>query len=225
MPVLDRLELGPLGTNCYVVRAERGAKEAVVVDPSGSAAEIRLALASMGTRCAAILLTHGHWDHLLGVADLAEGTGAPVHMAEDERVLLEEPSGFTPPGVTVRPWTPEVLLRGGETLELAGVAFEVLSVPGHSPAHLAYHVDGALLSGDVLFAGSVGRTDLPGADWGTLLASIRSLVERYPPETEVHPGHGPPTTLGSELSSNPFLGELRAERRGAAAAGAEDSSD
>jgi glyoxylase-like metal-dependent hydrolase (beta-lactamase superfamily II) len=213
VPVVDRLELGAIGTNCYVVRSERGAPEAVVVDPSGSAAEIRLALASMGTRCAAILLTHGHWDHVVGVADLAEGTGAPVHMAEDERVLLEEPGAFAPPGVTVRAWTPDVLLRGGETLELAGVVFEVLAVPGHSPAHLAYHADGVLLSGDVLFAGSVGRTDIPGADWATLLSSIRLLVERCPPETVVHPGHGPATTLGAELASNPFLGELRAELR------------
>lgn len=213
MPVVDRLELGPLGTNCYVVRVERGAPEAVVVDPSGPATEIRLALASMGTRCTAILLTHGHWDHLLGVADLAEGTGAPVHMAEDERVLLEEPGAFTPAGVTVRPWTPDVLLAGGETLVLAGVSFEVVAVPGHSPAHLAYHADGVLLSGDVLFAGSVGRTDLPGADWETLLASIRTLVDRFPAGTAVHPGHGPSTTLGAELASNPFLGELRAERR------------
>lgn len=213
MPVVDRLELGPLGTNCYVVRTERGAPEAVVVDPSGSAAEIRLELASLGARCAAILLTHGHWDHLLGVADLAEGTGAPVHMAEAERVLLEEPAGFTPPGITVRPWTPDVTLHGGETLSLAGLEFEVVAVPGHSPAHLAYACDGALFSGDVLFAGSVGRTDLPGASWETLLESIRALVERFPAETVVYPGHGPVTTLGDELARNPFLLELRTDPR------------
>ena len=101
--------------------------------------------------------------------------------------------------------TPDVLLDGGETLELAGISFETLNVPGHSPGHLAYAADGALFSGDVLFAGSVGRTDLPGADWDTLLASIRSLVERFPPETIVYPGHGPATTLGAELERNPFL--------------------
>jgi glyoxylase-like metal-dependent hydrolase (beta-lactamase superfamily II) len=201
-----------MGTNCYVVRADRGAPEAVVVDPSGDAAGIRLRLASMGARCSAILLTHGHYDHLLAVADLAEGTGAPVHMAAGERLLLEQPDRFTPPGVAVRPYTPDVLLAGGETLELAGIAFEVLAVPGHSPAHLAYHADSCLLSGDVLFAGSVGRTDLPGGDWETLLGSIRSLAESYPPETTVYPGHGPPTTLGAELATNPFLAELRTER-------------
>jgi hydroxyacylglutathione hydrolase len=210
---VEQLPLGPIGTNCYVVRAET-ASEAVVVDPSGDAADLRLRLAAMGSRCAAILVTHGHWDHLVGVADLAEGTGAPVYMAEDERELLEQVSRFTPPGVTVRPYTPEVLLEGGETIEAAGIVFDVLSVPGHSPAHLAYHADGNLFSGDVLFRGSVGRTDLPGADWDTLVASIRALVERYPPETVVHPGHGPATTLGEELARNPFLAELRAESAG-----------
>ena len=209
---VDQLSLGPIGTNCYVVRSGATPDEAAVIDPSGDATELRLTLARLGVRCAGILLTHGHYDHLLGVADLAEGTGAPVYMAEGERALLENPAGFTPPGVALRAYTPDVLLVGGETVDVAGAAFEVLSVPGHSPAHLAYAADGCLFSGDVLFAGSVGRTDLPGADWGTLLRSIRMLVERLPPETVVYPGHGPATTLGDELARNPFLAELRAER-------------
>jgi len=214
MPLrVDSLSLGPIGTNCFVVRRP-DADEAVVVDPSGDATEIRLTLARAGARCVAILVTHGHWDHLVGVADLAEGTGAPVHMPEGERALLESPQAFVPTGVGLRPYVPDVTLVGGETLELAGIALEVLSVPGHSPAHLAYHADGCLFSGDVLFAGSVGRTDLPGADWETLLGSLRQLVERFPPETVVYPGHGPATTLGAELARNPFLAELRAERTG-----------
>jgi hydroxyacylglutathione hydrolase len=208
--VVDRYELGPIGTNCYVLRAERGAPEAVVVDPGDEAARLRLELAGMGSRCAAILITHGHWDHLGGVADLAEGTGAPVHMAEDERVLLEDINSFVPPGVRLRPYTPDVLLRGDETLELAGISFETLRIPGHSPAHLAYYADGAMFSGDLLFAGSVGRTDLPGADWDALVESIRMLADRFPPETLVFSGHGPETTLGAELARNPFLAELRA---------------
>ena len=210
-PVVDQLSLGPLGTNCFVVRAERTASEAVVVDPSGSAAEIRLELASRGTRCIAILVTHTHFDHILGLAELAEGTGAPVYAPAGERAVLADPAAFTPAGITIHPCTPDTLLEGGETLDLAGVTFEVLAVPGHSPGHLAYAIDGSLLSGDVLFAGSVGRTDLPGGDWATLLASLRTLVERFPPETTVHPGHGPATTLGAELASNPFLAELRIE--------------
>lgn len=210
-PVVEQLSLGPIATNCYVVRADPGAAEAVVVDPSGDAAEINLVLERVAARCSAILITHGHWDHLLGVADLAERTGAPVYMAEGERGLLEGP-GFTPAEITLRPYTPDVLLEGGESIETAGLTFDVLSVPGHSPAHLAYQADGSLFSGDVLFAGSVGRTDLPGADWDTLAGSIRSLVDAYPPETIVYSGHGPPTTLGAELERNPFLADLRAER-------------
>jgi hydroxyacylglutathione hydrolase len=211
---VEQLPLGPIGTNCYVVRESASSTEAVVVDPSGDVVELRLLLARLGARCDGILVTHGHWDHLVGVAELAEGTGAPVHMSEGERSLLEDPSRFTPSGVTVPPYTPDVLLHGGETIDLAGMTFDVLAVPGHSPAHLAYHADGAVFSGDVLFAGSVGRTDLPGADWDTLFDSIRTLVEAYPPETVVYPGHGPATTLGDELARNPFLADLRAERAG-----------
>lgn len=211
---VDKLSLGPMGTNCYVVRADSSAKDAVVVDPSGEATELRLTLAGLGATCTAILVTHGHWDHLLGVADLAEGTGAPVHMPAGERMLLESPERFTPSGVVLRPYTPDVLLEGGESLELAGVSFDVVAVPGHSPAHVAYYSEGHLFSGDVLFQGSVGRTDLPGADWETLLASIRVLVDTFPSETVVYPGHGPVTTLGDELARNPFLAELRAERTG-----------
>jgi hydroxyacylglutathione hydrolase len=208
--VVDRYELGPIGTNCYVVRASRGADEAVVVDPGGDPAELRLELARLGASVAAILITHGHWDHLGGVADLAEGTGAPVYMAEDERAMLENLPDLVPQGVIARSYSPDTFLRGDESLELAGIEFETLRVPGHSPGHLAYYADGSLFSGDVLFRNSVGRTDLPGADWETLVESIRLLSERFPPETMVYSGHGPPTTLGAELERNPFLAPLRA---------------
>jgi hydroxyacylglutathione hydrolase len=209
---VEQLSLGPIGTNCYVVRQDLTSDEAAVVDPSGDATELRLALARLGTRCTGILVTHGHWDHLVGVADLAAGTGAPVHMPEGERLLLERPGELGPMGSGYPPHTPEVTLAGGETIEVAGIPFEVLSVSGHSPAHIAYHADGGLFSGDVLFAGSVGRTDIPGASWDTLMASIRMLVDTLPAETVVYPGHGPITTLADELARNPFLTELRAER-------------
>jgi hydroxyacylglutathione hydrolase len=207
--VVDSYQLGQIGTNGYVVRAERGAPEAAVVDPGGDATTLRLELARAGTRCAAILITHTHWDHIGAVADLAEGTGAPVYVAEEEAQVLERPRDFYP-DVPLRAYTPDVRLQGEETIEIAGISFDVLRVPGHSPGHLAYYADGCLFSGDVLFAGSVGRTDLPFADWDTLLESIRTLADRFPPETVVYSGHGPPTTLGAELARNPFLAELRA---------------
>ena len=207
---VNRYELGPIGTNCYIVRAHDRAHEAVVVDPGADAPRILEELAALEATCAAILITHGHWDHLGGVAELAQATGAPVYMADDERLLLEDVNSFTPPGVELQPYSPDVALQGNEVLELAGMSFETLRVPGHSPAHLAYHTEGAVFSGDLLFAGSVGRTDLPGADWDTLVESIRTLADRYPRDTIVYSGHGPETTIGAELDRNPFLAELRA---------------
>jgi hydroxyacylglutathione hydrolase len=207
---VNRYELGPIGTNCSVVRAHDRAHESVVVDPGADAPRILEELAALENSCAAILITHGHWDHLGGVAELAQATGAPVYMADDERLLLEDVNSFTPPGVELQPYSPDVALKGDEVLELAGMSFETLRVPGHSPAHLAYHTEGAVFSGDLLFAGSVGRTDLPGADWDTLVESIRTLADRYPRDTIVYSGHGPETTIGAELDRNPFLAELRA---------------
>jgi hydroxyacylglutathione hydrolase len=206
---VDRYELGPVGTNAYVVRASRTAVEAVVVDPGGNAADLRLELARLGAACAGVLVTHTHYDHIGGVADLAEETGAPVYISEAEAPVLARPEDFYP-GMGIRPWAAEQRLAGDETIELAGITFETLPVPGHSPGHLAFHAPGALFSGDVLFAGSVGRTDLPFSDWDTLVESIRTLIERFPPETVVYSGHGPPTTLGAERDRNPFLAALRA---------------
>jgi glyoxylase-like metal-dependent hydrolase (beta-lactamase superfamily II) len=211
---VTQLSLGPIGTNCYLVRRP-GAAEAVVVDPGADATQIRLELARLGASCVAILITHGDWDHTAAVADLAEGVGAPVHMAAAESAMLERLGETGTAGLPLgaRSYTPEVQLQGDETQTLAGIEFETLRVPGHTSGHLAFHAEGCLFSGDVLFAGGVGRTDRPGGDWDTLLASIRVLVDRFPPETMVYPGHGPPTTLGDELATNPFLADLRAAAR------------
>jgi hydroxyacylglutathione hydrolase len=200
--VVDTYALGPTQTNCYVTRADADVRAAVVIDPGYEVGAPQLDVA-------AILVTHCHWDHLGGIALLAEKTGAPVYMPEREAAVLENPEAFFP-DQSIRPHKPEVRLQGDEAFELAGISFETISVPGHSPGHLAYATGGALFSGDVLFAGGVGRTDLPFADWDTLVDSIRLLFDRFPAETVVYPGHGPPTTLGAERDSNPFLAELRA---------------
>ena len=206
---VEQLSLGPIGTNCYLVRADRDATEAVVIDPGADVAEIRLNLAQSGATCAAILLTHSHFDHFGALADLAEATRAPVWLPEGELDVFRRPNDFFP-GFPTRAFTGEAtLLSGGEGVEAAGISFQVRLVPGHSPGHLSYYADGCLFSGDVLFAGSVGRTDLPFGDWDVLLESIRSLADAYPPETVVYSGHGPATVLGDELARNPFLAELR----------------
>jgi len=203
--VVDRYEVGPVGTNCYIVRAERGAPEAAVVDPGGDVATLRLELARAGARCAAILVTHADADHVAGVADLAEGTDAPVYAPPRDAMPKERASGW----LAVRDYAVDTELTGGETLEAAGITFEVVAIPGHSPDHVAFTADGRLFSGDLIFAGSVGRVDLSGGDWDTLVESARALTERFPPETTIYPGHGPPTTLGAERARNPFLAELR----------------
>jgi hydroxyacylglutathione hydrolase len=203
--------MGPFQSNCYVLRSERGAPEAVVVDPGDDPTPLRLELARMGTRTGGILVTHTDVDHIAGVAALAEGTGAEVWAPAGEVEALRdgEPRG----GMRVAPHDPAHTVTGGDEITVAGIDFEVLDVPGHSAGHVAFHHDGHLFSGDLLFAGSVGRVDLVGGDWETLVASVRALLDRFPPETAIHPGHGPATTLGRELETNPFLRELRAERQ------------
>jgi len=209
---VTQLELGPFAENCYVVRAA-GGNEGVVVDPGWPGAWTDIESALGDSLCAAILITHGDIDHVAGVAEAARATGAPVHIAAEESDRLERINDFVPAGlegVVLESYEPDVRLRGDEELELAGVRFDTLRVPGHTEAHLAYAADGCLFSGDVLFAGSVGRVDRPNGDLETLMVSIRQLAERFPPETVVYPGHGPRTTLGRELDTNPFLAELRA---------------
>jgi len=212
MPLeVEQLALGPFQSNCYVARRP-GADQAVVVDPGWPGEVERVQGALAGAQCAAILVTHGDLDHIGGVVDLVEAAGAPVYMPALERDRLERPGDYIPQGIeaSLRGHSAEVLLEGEEELDLAGIQVTTLRVPGHTAGHLAFAAEGCVFSGDVLFAGSVGRTDREGGDWDTLLESIRRLVDRLPLETVVYPGHGPATTLGQELATNPFLAELRA---------------
>lgn len=211
--VVDTFVMGPFQSNCYIVRREHGAEEAAVIDPGDDPTPLRLELARMGARPGGILITHSDVDHIGGVAALAEGTGAEVWAPTGEADALRR--GETRGGMHVPPHDPAHTVAEGDEVTVAGITFDVVDVPGHSVAHIAFHHDGELFAGDLLFAGSVGRVDLAGGDWETLLASVRGLLARFPAETVVYPGHGPATTLGRELASNPFLSELRAEQRGA----------
>jgi hydroxyacylglutathione hydrolase len=209
MPLaVDTFVMSAFQSNCYVVRSERGAPEAAVIDPGDDPTALRLDLARMGTKPGGILVTHTDVDHIAGVAALADGTGAEVWAPEKEVEALR--NGMTRGNFPVGAHDPAHVVNGGDAITVAGIAFDVIDVPGHSSGHVAFHHDGELFAGDLLFAGSIGRYDLPGGDWETLLASVRALVDRFPPETVVYPGHGPKTTLGRELQTNPFLAELRA---------------
>ena len=206
--------VGPVAENCYLARVE-DSDRALIIDPGEEAPRILKAVEELGVGIDAILLTHCHFDHIGAVTPVAEATGAPVYCPELEVPILADIMSFVPwPDFgPYESYEADETVKGGERLELAGLGIEVVFTPGHSPGHVTYVVPdhGAMFSGDVLFKGSVGRVDLPGGDWATLLASIRGLVESYPPETTLYPGHMGVTTLGEERETNPFLAELPAE--------------
>jgi hydroxyacylglutathione hydrolase len=200
--------VGPLQENCWIVRRD-GSDRALVVDPGDEAS--RLIAATEQLTVDAILLTHTHFDHVGAVAALARHTGAPVYCPEIEVRVLQDINSYVFPGFgPFEPYDPEETVRGGEQLTLAGIDLDVILTPGHSPGHVSYSIpdEQVLLDGDVLFAGSVGRTDLPGGDYRTLLDSIATLLSTLPDETRVLPGHMGETTLGRERATNPFLHEL-----------------
>jgi hydroxyacylglutathione hydrolase len=203
--------VGPVAENCYVLRRD-GSDRGLIVDPGEEAERILGAVDQLGLGIDAILLTHTHFDHIGAVAPVAKVTGAPVYCPEIEVPVLADIMSFVPwPGFgPYESYDADETVSGGERLELADMDIDVMFTPGHSPGHVTYSIadEGALFSGDVLFQGSVGRTDLPGGDWPTLLESIRGLVDGFPEETTVYPGHMGITTLGAERASNPFLAEL-----------------
>ncbi len=204
--------VGPLQENCFVVRA-RDASSAIVVDPGDEPETLLAAIGRLGIETVeAILVTHTHFDHIGAVAPLARATNAVVYCPQLERQVLANIMDYVPwPGFgPFESYEADQTVAGGETLELADLTFEVLFTPGHSPGHVTYALreEGAMFSGDVLFQGSVGRVDLPGGDWATLLSSIDSLLQAFPEETAVYPGHMGITTLARERATNPFLREL-----------------
>jgi hydroxyacylglutathione hydrolase len=209
--------VGPVQENCFIVRA-KGASAALIVDPGDEPERLLDAVQKLGIETVeAILVTHTHFDHIGAVAPVASATGATVYCPELETQVLSNIMDFVPwPGFgPFESYDADDTVKGGETLELAGLTLDVIFTPGHSPGHVTYSIRGedAVFSGDVLFQGSVGRVDLPGGDWPTLLRSIESLMEELPPETTVYPGHMGLTTLGRERTTNPFLQELAPETR------------
>ncbi len=202
----------PFQQNCTLLWDE-ATKRGVVIDPGGDLERIAEAVAELGIAIEKILLTHGHIDHAGGAAELKERLGVPIegpHRAD--RFLLdrlaETGRGYGMAGA--RNVTPDRWLDEGNEVTIGGTPFRVLHCPGHSPGSVAFvNADHRFaVVGDVLFRGSVGRTDLPGGDWPTLLESIRALVDTLPAETVVYPGHMGITNLGAERASNPFLAEL-----------------
>ncbi|MFN2616172.1 MAG: MBL fold metallo-hydrolase [Thermoleophilaceae bacterium] len=203
--------VGMIQENCFLFRRD-GSDHALIVDPGEEGDKLLGAIDELGVKLDGILLTHTHFDHVGAVAPVARATGAEVWVPELERRVLADINSFVPwPEFgPFESYEAEHTLTGGEKLELAGFEIDVIFTPGHSPGHVTYSIpdEAAIFSGDVLFQGSVGRTDLPGGDGDTLLASLRALVDGLPSETTVYPGHMGITSLGAERATNPFLAEL-----------------
>jgi glyoxylase-like metal-dependent hydrolase (beta-lactamase superfamily II) len=206
--------VGPVQENSFLLRRD-GHDHALLVDPGDEAPKLLGAIEALGVTLDAILLTHTHFDHVGAVAPVAKATGAPVYCPQLEVPVLQDIMAYVPwPGFgPFESHDPEQTVAGGERLQLAGYDIDVLFTPGHSPGHVTYAIaeEGAptaLFSGDVLFQSSIGRTDLPGGDHATLLASIATLLDRFDDDAVVHPGHMGLTTLGAERAHNPFLSEL-----------------
>jgi hydroxyacylglutathione hydrolase len=207
---ITRLILGPLETNCWVVSDDVGGP-AVVIDP---AEDVDRIMAEVGDRCVeAVILTHGHFDHLGAVTALLARTGAPllIHPDDAESISTASGTGGAAFGFDVSAPPADRLLADGEVFESGDLRLSVLHTPGHTPGGICLFAEGAsgqaphLFSGDTIFAGSVGRTDFPGGDGRALSQSIAEKLAPLPPETVVHPGHGPDTTIGRERRLNPFF--------------------
>lgn len=208
MEIFDHLVVGPLQCNCYIV-GDPETKEAIVIDPGDDADRLAESLAAKGLKVTAIVATHAHFDHIVAAGRLRELTGAPFYLHEDDKPVLSwmQESGRMFLGIEL-PAPPEVdsEAREGDRLVAGRVALEVIHTPGHSPGSISLVTDDAVFSGDTLFAGSIGRTDLPGGDTQALLDAVKDKLFRLDGDLPVYPGHGPATTLAQEQESNPFVG-------------------
>jgi hydroxyacylglutathione hydrolase len=197
---------GQFAENCYLVAA-RDSGEAVMIDPGEESARFLAELQNRDWSLKGIWLTHGHIDHIMGVGAVQAATGAPIYLHPYDRALYDDlPSYGAWVGVQLDPPPPpQFELVPGEPVRVGNVEFDVRFTPGHSPGSVSFLGHGMIFGGDVLFNGSVGRTDLPGGDASTLLATIQSEFLSLPDTTVVHSGHGPDTTIGVERVTNPFL--------------------
>ena len=195
--------------NCWLL-GDPDAGEAVLVDPGEEPDRALAALRHRGWRLTGIWLTHGHVDHVLGVGAVKDATGAPILLHPDDRFLYDAaPRYAVVPSAAPEMPAPDGAFTEGQRLSIGRFNFLVRHLPGHSPGHVVFLGDGMVFGGDVLFNGSVGRTDLPGGDHGTLIEGIHRVLLSLPDTTIVFPGHGRPTTIGVERETNPFLAAVR----------------
>lgn len=204
--ILESLPTGPLQVNCYILGCEV-TRKAVVVDPGGDADQILALLKKLDLELQMVINTHGHFDHVGGNRQLLEAAGVELLLHESDKVLLgmaERHAGAYGLQTELSP-EPQRLLSGDETISVGELKIKILHTPGHTPGGICLLVEDQVIVGDTLFAGSIGRTDLPGGDHQQLISSIREQLLPLPDETVAHPGHGPATTIGRERAYNPFL--------------------
>lgn len=204
--IIETLQLGPIGTNAYIV-GDPATHRAAIVDPGDEARRLLAVLARLGLSADVIVATHAHFDHVGAVRPLVEATGAPFLLFEDELPVLEVAADRAALfGITIpAPPAPDRLLHEDDVVSMGGGSFRVVHTPGHSPGHMCLLGDGLAFVGDVIFQGSIGRTDLPGGDYNTLIRSIATHLLVLPDNTVLYNGHGPATTVGHERRTNPFL--------------------
>lgn len=208
--LLETLIVGMLGTNCYIFASGPGS-EAAVIDPAGEIKKIISRLEAADLKCGKILCTHGHSDHIAGAGPLSEATSAPVYISKADAGALASPRtkvlGLMGGVMASKPGSIRYL-EEGEPIDVGILSLEVFNTPGHTSGGVSFYTSGYLFCGDLIFEGSIGRTDLRGGSLQVLLRSVREKVWNLPDDTRIMPGHGPATTLGAEKRYNPFLASL-----------------